>query len=364
MRIDRLSASKYKCYEQCPFKFFMEYHLGIRGGQTFAADYGTAIHDILERYACAKKDGTDASWQQQNKTGEDGLTIDQLEEVYIDLLLESGWRSESMQALWPKHRHVQECPKTCDTCEFHQDGVCGIVQTPVEDISGYDPDDKDKNENFDFGCPLAEFKEGVRQIEDVIFDEKPYSPFSDGRKIIATEQYFKLKIEDGDDTYLATGKIDLVTEVDDDTIEIYDYKTGRYKMSYPDCTTDIQLLMYYYAAKKLYPTYKNIMVTIYYLCGGKKQITPPFGPKDEADCVARIKALWRQVESDMRPQRRCDQPGGAIEFDHKCKYLCDIELCKKVHPKFMAFISGDGNIDNISGMDELEEFVLRLDDDG
>lgn len=368
MHIQRLSASAYKCHEMCPFKYFLQYHLKIRGEQTFAAEYGSVIHEILERYAIAKKDGTDAAWHKHNKSDEKPLTCEQIEEQYIDMLLAKGWRSETMQELWPAHRYVRECEKQCDECPFFKDGMCGIVQRSVEEMHGYDPDDRDnkgksadeKKVDYDFGCPLEEYKEGVRQIEDVLFDDKPYGPFN--RKIVDAERYFRLKIEDNGHEYLATGLIDLVTEVDKDTVEIFDYKTGRYKMSYPEASEDIQLLMYYYAAKQLYPQYKHHMVTIYYLQGGKKQITPPFGDMSAEECRERIKRSWNEIEHDIFPQRRCDKPNGEVEFDHKCNYLCDTALCEQMHPKLMKFVSHGGNIHDVSSAEELEEFLVNLDE--
>lgn len=366
MRIERLSPSAFKCHNQCPFKYFLQYHLRISGDQTFAADYGSVIHEILERYAQAKKYGTDARWQEKNKTGKDGLNCEELEEIYVNLLLENGFRSESMKALWPNHRYIRECKKSCETCEFHQDGICGIVQAPVEDISGYDPEDPknkgkkahEKIERFDFGCPLDEFREGVRQIEDVIFDDKPYGPFAEGKEIIATERYFRLKIIDGEEEFLATGVIDLVVKINRDTVEVMDYKTGRYKMSYPDAVQDIQLLMYYYAAKRLYPTFKNHLVTIYYLCGGKKQITPPFGTMDIHTCKRMLIDRWRTIRADKAPKRRCDPPQGTGEFDFKCENLCDTTLCSTVHPRFMEFLARGGDIEELSSVEEL---ILRVD---
>ncbi|MCK5610083.1 PD-(D/E)XK nuclease family protein [Candidatus Pacearchaeota archaeon] len=370
MHINRLSASAYKCEDQCPFKYFLQYHLGIRGEQTFAADYGRVIHEILERYAFAKKNGTDQAWHEGQKPPSPGpfLTAEDIEENYIDILLAEGWRSETMSKLWPSHRYVRECEKNCDECPFFKDGMCGIVNHSVEEMSGYDPDAKvnkgkkakDKKVDFNFGCPLEEYKEGIRQIEDVIFDEKPYGPFN--RKIVDAERYFRITIEDGGRKYICTGLMDLTTELDEDTIEIFDYKTGRFKMSYPDCLTDIQLMMYYYAAKRLYPEYKNHMITIYYLCGGKKQITPPFGDMTEHEVCERIKKMWNEIEHDIFPQRRCDKPNGAVEFDHKCEYLCDSEFCELMHPKLISFVTHGGNIHDLENAEQLEEFLININD--
>ena len=53
MRIDRLSASKAKCWEMCPFKFFLDYIVKLPQKPSFAAELGSALHKIYERFAQA-----------------------------------------------------------------------------------------------------------------------------------------------------------------------------------------------------------------------------------------------------------------------------------------------------------------------
>ncbi|MAJ03272.1 MAG: hypothetical protein CMH03_00685, partial [Marinovum sp.] len=71
------------------------------------------------------------------------------------------------------------------------------------------------------------------------------------------------------------GTIDLVTKIDDDTIEVIDWKTGRrldwatgQEKDYKKLTTDAQLLLYNYAISKLYPDYKQAIMTIFFVKDG------------------------------------------------------------------------------------------------
>ena len=67
------------------------------------------------------------------------------------------------------------------------------------------------------------------------------------------------------------GTIDLVTKINDDTIEVVDWKTGRRMdwatgevKDYKKLESDPQLLLYYYAISKLYPEFPNrIMKSIF-----------------------------------------------------------------------------------------------------
>ena len=67
------------------------------------------------------------------------------------------------------------------------------------------------------------------------------------------------------------GTIDLVQKIDDDTYEIVDYKTGARKdwntgkeKTIEYLQNDAQLRLYYYAARRIYPEVKNIIITIFY----------------------------------------------------------------------------------------------------
>ena len=193
MKIKSLSASKFKSHDQCAFKYFMENHLRIKGEEGFAARMGSAIHEILERYAFARRDGNDAEWCKKNKLVLSPLTTEQIEELFEDMLL-TFWRKQETEPLWRAHKWVLREEKACDKCDWFEDGVCGIVKQPVESIIGHAPTARGQPPILDpnYGCPYNEFYEGVRQLDDVISDNKPYSPLS--RKILDIEKWFSLKL--------------------------------------------------------------------------------------------------------------------------------------------------------------------------
>ncbi|NDF28542.1 hypothetical protein EB159_03575, partial [archaeon] len=67
------------------------------------------------------------------------------------------------------------------------------------------------------------------------------------------------------------GTIDLVTKINDDTIEVIDWKTGRRMdwatgevKDYKKLENDAQLLLYYYAISKLYPDFPNRIMSIFF----------------------------------------------------------------------------------------------------
>lgn len=45
------SFSRLSCYERCPYNFYLDYIKKVDKGQNAFAQYGTFMHDLLERYA-------------------------------------------------------------------------------------------------------------------------------------------------------------------------------------------------------------------------------------------------------------------------------------------------------------------------
>lgn len=148
----------------------------------------------------------------------------------------------------------------------------------------------------------ADFKKCRNSIDDVINgDYNPYESI-----VIDSERWFKLEMpgkewqcidENGKLTQFAPrGFIDLVREIDDDTIEIVDWKTGdrsdfytRKKHTYETLMRDIQVRLYHFAATELYPQYKNVIVTFYYTSDGG----PITIPLTQADILPTIEYLWK-----------------------------------------------------------------------
>jgi hypothetical protein len=129
----------------------------------------------------------------------------------------------------------------------------------------------------------ADFKRCRMALEHIL-NNKFYNPYKT-IKILGVEQWFELEMpgeewkcidKDGEEHQFTTrGLIDLVHEIDEDTIEIVDWKTGQRKSFYSQKPIDEEVLMrevqprlYHLAAFYLYPQYKNIWITFYYANDG------------------------------------------------------------------------------------------------
>lgn len=297
MKVHSLSASKIKTIKQCEFKYYLEYHLALDTGTSFAAEQGSMVHVIFEKFGEAKRDGIDHPT---------------IESTWYDEIL-YAYREEE---LWRLSNKALEREKDCDNCGHYNQGGCNIAGKPIDTFAG---------------CPRDEFEDAIWLVEKVINDKTLQNPLN--KKVIEVEQWFEMKIKDGNEEIPVVGLMDIVTELDNKTIEVVDYKSGNYTQSYNECVKDPQLLIYHLAARRSYKNYDNILITIYYL--RKKPLTLAFGPADEAATERALKKYWMLIKANESPRRRCDKPNGKIEFDHVCKYMCNPEMCVKHYEEFV-----------------------------
>jgi hypothetical protein len=152
------------------------------------------------------------------------------------------------------------------------------------------------------------------------------------RNILAPEPFFDIPIDEdwakfdynGKECQLAIkGTIDLVTKLDEDTIEVIDYKTGQRKdwatgevKDYKKLMQDTQLLLYNYAISKLYPEYKNRILTIIFLRDGGP-FSLSFDEDDEKEFLKRLKKKFYDISNTKFP-KLCS----ANRSNFKCTRLC------------------------------------------
>ena len=123
------------------------------------------------------------------------------------------------------------------------------------------------------------------------------------------------------------GTIDLVTTIDDDTIEVLDWKTGQRKnwatgekKTYAKLCEDPQLLLYYYAISNLYPEYKNVIMSIFYVKDGGP-FSMCWDDSDKVKFLGMLKNRFLQIKRNNKPQ-----PISYDRSNFKCTRLC--HYCK------------------------------------
>jgi RecB family exonuclease len=138
------------------------------------------------------------------------------------------------------------------------------------------------------------------------------------RKIIGAEKEFLLDIGGG---ILIKGYIDLLLEHDSETLEIHDWKTGTWTLSYREAKKDPQVRIYDLAARLMFPQYKYIFVTLDYI--QRRPITVALTDKHAEGTKKALGRYWRTIHGMDMPTRI--EPANWI-----CDKLCDRTRCDEL----------------------------------
>jgi len=263
MRIATVSASSQKSYDWCQWKWFIRYCLKFQEEAGPAALIGSIVHKYLEIISLFAVDN------RNNNT-----------DIWPD-----------PEELWEQcfNEYFLESPEIAD----------GIDQSKINSI--------------------------IKGLMDLIHGN--YTPYT--TNTIASEAQFDIplvsplfKVDGTKDEYIKViGKIDRVDELDKDSIEIIDYKTGRRqnfgsnskeKINSLTLTEDIQPRMYGLAAKTLYPQYKNILITFIYLADGGP-VTATLTDEDHETTMEFLKDKILEIKKVSDPKQT---------ISWKCNKLC------------------------------------------
>ena len=149
-------------------------------------------------------------------------------------------------------------------------------------------------------------------------------------------------------TLAIKGTIDLVTLVNDNTIEYLDWKTGRRYSWSKDCVKtpsllykDFQLLLYHYALCRLYPQYENIFVTIFF-CRDGGPFPICFDTHHNKTFLKMLQASFEKIQNTKIPERIITDP----EKNGKCFSFCGYHkskwentqdsVCKHIHKEIVS----------------------------
>jgi ATP-dependent helicase/DNAse subunit B len=264
-------------YDFCQMQYFMTYVLGLKSDSGKKAELGTIVHKVMEVVSGLKKDQQDNPKRKfiENIDSVTGKTKIRVEELYTDDFLRR-LEDTSFQEYVKDSRH--------HWTKGDRKQVTTLVNMVMDHANGeFDPRKRNVLE------PEPHF--------DLVIDE-PWAKydFIDGQGKRLTGQ---LAIK---------GTIDLVTTVDADTIEVIDWKTGQRKdwvtgdvKDYAKLQNDPQLLLYYYAISRLYPQYKNVIMTIYFVKDGGP-FTLFFDDSDKEKFLNILKNRYKEIIDNTNPQ--------------------------------------------------------------
>lgn len=162
------------------------------------------------------------------------------------------------------------------------------------------------------------------------FDGGRFNPLN--QDVLSVEQFFDIEIAQpwAFYSFIANdfqhngflrmrGSIDLIVRINDQVIEIVDYKTGRKynwakekEKTYEDLQNDLQLRLYFYAVRKLFPQYKYVMVTLFYInADGATTVT--FDDSEIEKTEELLREYFERVSKIKQPK---------LSKSWKCDKLC------------------------------------------
>jgi hypothetical protein len=281
MEISYARSSLLGSYAYCQLKTYITYNLGIQEPSQLKANLGTITHKALEILANCKKQIQDNPKNKKfifNDTdfGEIKYSYKTLmSEEFVKTILNLSYEyytKNTPHLNYIRNEHYPFCEKMVDACLNINSGQ-------------FDPR---KMNILQAECP---------------FDLEVKQPWANGLRL--------------------KGTMDLLTLGDSDTIEYVDYKTGARKdwatgeiKDLPKLQKDIQLLLYYYAIRQIFPQYKNVIMTIFFLRDGGP-FTVLYDSKDEEYFMNELKRLYIEIKNNKNPK-----PINRWRSDFRCQKLC------------------------------------------
>ncbi len=301
MIVTYIRSSSYNNYGYCQMQYFITYVLGYQSKSGKKADMGTMVHKVMEVLAGLKKYHQDNPRARILRVDDDAigkfkcprteLNTDELVNKLLDLSVDA-YEAKSPHTFNTKDR--EEIAKTAWCFLTHGNKQ---FDPRLRDIHFPEPH---------FDIPIEE-------------DWAKFEYEINGKKIKG-----QLAIK---------GTIDLVTKLNDDTIEVVDWKTGRRMdwttgevKDYKKLENDPQLLLYYYAISKLYPEFPNRIMSIFFYKDKDGDPDPSpfslcFAPEDEQRFLEMLKNRVEEIRQNIAPK-----PLDPNRNHWKCTRLC--HFCK------------------------------------
>lgn len=274
-------------WEFCQLKTYINYCLGIEEESGKKAVLGTMTHKVLEALALCKL-------REQND-GKDSIIEDAVGELSIDFPYQTD---EGIDIL-------------CERVFQHYSSKSARDYAPVD---------------------LKTIKEWSKT--EVNHQNGCYDPRK--RQIFAAEQHFDIELTNPWAKYSyelngekftgnvhIKGTVDLILDAGSDTIEVVDFKTGQRlnwatgkKKEYEDLCNDKQLMLYYYALKKLYPE-KQILFTIFFIRDGG-----PFTLCFEDEHIIKTEEILKKTLNDVW-NTNLPKMLSYRQSDFRCTRLCE-----------------------------------------
>lgn len=169
----------------------------------------------------------------------------------------------------------------------------------------------------------------------------------DHRDVLAIEKEFRLPVG----PFEVLGFIDRVDWIDDETVEVIDYKTNHQLFTRDEVDTSLQMSLYEVAVRRLWPWAKKVKLTFWMLRHGVRQVTTRT-EEQLADALAYVETLGRQTETATAYPARLNTNCSYCDHRKHCPAYADALKGKR------EFIVED--LADLEGVAREREEVARL----
>lgn len=169
----------------------------------------------------------------------------------------------------------------------------------------------------------------------------------DHRDVLAIEKEFRLPVG----PFEVLGFIDRVDWIDDETVEVIDYKTNHQLFTRDEVDTSLQMSLYEVAVRRLWPWAKKVKLTFWMLRHGVRQETTRT-EEQLADALAYVETLGRQTETATEYPARLNANCSYCDHRKQCPAYADALKGKR------EFIVED--LADLEGVAREREEVARL----
>ena len=169
----------------------------------------------------------------------------------------------------------------------------------------------------------------------------------DHRDVLAVEKEFRLPVG----PFEVLGFIDRVDWLDDETVEVIDYKTNHQLFTRDEVDTSLQMSLYEVAVRRLWPWAKKVKLTFWMLRHGVRQETTRT-EEQLADALAYVETLGRQTETATEYPARLNTNCSYCDHRKQCPAYADALKGKR------EFIVED--LADLEGVAREREEVARL----
>ena len=153
------------------------------------------------------------------------------------------------------------------------------------------------------------FQEGVEMLQAFVRNQGEL----DHKDVLAIEKEFRLQVG----RFTVLGYIDRVDWVDDETVEVIDYKTNRMLFTRDDVDSSLQLSLYHLAARKIWPWAKKVKLTFHMLRHGIRMRTERTPEQLEA-ALAYVETMGGMTEAAIEYPARLNTNCVWCDHKHQC----------------------------------------------